>query len=146
MQQKESFLKTKKGKIVVGSVTGSIVLLLSILLLCWYKEVWPFGPKITETNVKDLTNDLNGTKTAAEKHDVLEKFITDKVNKVNKKLDDANEGTKKIGFDQINEVKNQLAALKAKTTAITPEDTTKLQTAVTALDTYLKAAIAVINK
>jgi hypothetical protein len=124
MQQKESFLKTKKGKIVVGSVVGSIIGLLVILAICYFMECWPFGKtSITEenvtqfgTDVKALVEDTKVKSSATENNkivvDVVKKIeaLKKQVDKVNNKRDEA----KQITTSGIDKLKTEAEKLKDK--------------------------------
>nr|QQX99647.1 immunodominant membrane protein [Candidatus Phytoplasma ulmi] len=123
MQQKENFLKTKRGKIIVGSVGSVVGLLLLILTICFFMGKWPFSLKITEkdvtnlqTSVKKSVETLGKNKDANNKtYDKVKKEITafeTKVKAINEKRAD----DKKIAMTDIDALKTAVEGLKDKNT------------------------------
>jgi len=150
MQQKESFLKTKKGKIVVGSVVGSVVGLLAILVICYIIGCWPFSnPSITEyvdkfgVEVKALVTDkAEDDKT---KNNTIVTNVETKINTLKTKVEQANEKRatdKKIKTDEIDALKTAAGLLKDKETKLKfKEEAEKFTPKVEALVTNLKTEI-----
>nr|QQX99642.1 immunodominant membrane protein [Candidatus Phytoplasma ulmi] len=117
MQQKENFLKTKRGKIIVGSVGSVVGLLLLILTICFFMEKWPFNVSINEkdlstfqTAIEDELKDEKVKETGEENNKIvntikekIEKF-EDKVARFNKKRDD----NKKIDANKIKALKDKI--------------------------------------
>ncbi|WP_284928253.1 hypothetical protein [Candidatus Phytoplasma sp. AldY-WA1] len=153
MQQKESFLKTKKGKIVVGSVVGSVVGLLAILVICYIIGCWPFSnPSITDyvdkfgVEVKALVTDkAEDDKT---KNNTIVTNVETKINTLKTKVEQANEKRatdkkiKKDIFDEIDNLKTAAGLLKDKETKLKfKEEADKFTPKVEALVTNLKTEI-----
>ncbi|WAN63663.1 immunodominant membrane protein [Candidatus Phytoplasma rubi] len=145
MQQKESFLKTKKGKIVFGSVGSVVGVLVLYLIIAYFVSIWPFSPSITnkdlttfKTDVEKLVTDketdvkLENDKIATE----VEKKIDDlktQVIKVNKKRAD----NKQIKTEKIDNLKTEAGKLKGKETkAAFKDEATKFKTNV---DTFINS-------
>nr|QQX99667.1 immunodominant membrane protein [Candidatus Phytoplasma ulmi] len=117
MQQKENFLKTKRGKIIVGSVGSVVGLLLLILTICFFMEKWPFNVSINEkdlstfqTAIEDELKDEKVKETGEDNNKIvntikekIEKF-EDKVARFNKKRDD----NKKIDANKIKALKDKI--------------------------------------
>nr|QQX99690.1 immunodominant membrane protein [Candidatus Phytoplasma ulmi] len=123
MQQKENFLKTKRGKIIVGSVGSVVGLLLLILTICFFMGKWPFNSKITEQDVTNLQASVKksvetvgkdkdaNNKTYAKVKKEIEAFET-KVKAINEKRND----DKKIAMTDIEALKTAVEGLKDKDT------------------------------
>nr|QQX99686.1 immunodominant membrane protein [Candidatus Phytoplasma ulmi] len=123
MQQKENFLKTKRGKIIVGSVGSVVGLLLLILTICFFMGKWPFSSKITEKDVTDLQASVKKSVETAgkdkdENNKTYEKVKTEittfetKVKAINEKRAD----DKKIAMTDIDALKTAVEGLKDKNT------------------------------
>nr|QQX99695.1 immunodominant membrane protein [Candidatus Phytoplasma ulmi] len=121
MQQKENFLKTKRGKIIVGSVGSVVGLLLLILTICFFMGKWPFSLKITEKDVIDLqasvkksVETLGKDKDANNKtYDKVKKEITTFETKV-KAINEKRADDKKIAMTDIDALKTAVEGLKDK--------------------------------
>nr|QQX99684.1 immunodominant membrane protein [Candidatus Phytoplasma ulmi] len=119
MQQKENFLKTKRGKIIVGSVGSVVGLLLLILTICFFTEKWPFNVSINEkdlntfkTAIEAELKDEKVKDTGAENNNIVntvkDKIVNfeNKVEKFNKKRDD----NKKIDASKIKALKDKITS------------------------------------
>nr|QQX99679.1 immunodominant membrane protein [Candidatus Phytoplasma ulmi] len=117
MQQKENFLKTKRGKIIVGSVGSVVGLLLLILTICFFVEKWPFNVSINEkdlntfqTAIEDELKDEKVKDTGADNNKIVntvkDKIVNfeNKVEKFNKKRND----DKKINANKIKALKDKI--------------------------------------
>ncbi|MGI3136007.1 MAG: hypothetical protein ACN23H_00255 [Candidatus Phytoplasma vitis] len=125
MQQKESFLKTKKGKIVVGSV-GSVIGALVLYLIIAYVMKWiPFREKITpedaeslKTKIESLVADTEAKTTVADNDKIYDKVkkaieaFESKVTAVN----DKRATEKKIDTTEIANLKTAVEGLKNQDT------------------------------
>nr|QQX99649.1 immunodominant membrane protein [Candidatus Phytoplasma ulmi] len=123
MQQKENFLKTKRGKIIVGSVGSVVGLLLLILTICFFMGKWPFSSKITEKDVTDLQASVKKSVETAGKdkdannktYDKVKKEITTFETKV-KAINEKRADDKKIAMTDIDALKTAVEGLKDKNT------------------------------
>nr|QQX99650.1 immunodominant membrane protein [Candidatus Phytoplasma ulmi] len=117
MQQKENFLKTKRGKIIVGSVGSVVGLLLLIFTICFFMEKWPFNVSINEkdlntfqTAIEDELKDEKVKDTGADNNKIVntvkDKIVNfeNKVEKFNKKRDE----DKKIDANKIKVLKEKI--------------------------------------
>nr|QQX99677.1 immunodominant membrane protein [Candidatus Phytoplasma ulmi] len=123
MQQKENFLKTKRGKIIVGSVGSVVGLLLLILTICFFMGKWPFSSKITEKDVTDLQASVKKSVETAGKdkdannktYDKVKTEITTFETKV-KAINEKRADDKKIAMTDIDALKTAVEGLKDKNT------------------------------
>nr|QQX99699.1 immunodominant membrane protein [Alder yellows phytoplasma] len=122
MQQKENFLKTKKGKIVVGSVGSVVGVLVLYLIVAYIISMWPFAAKITEKDLATFKTDVEklvadekaGSKT---ENDTTAKKVEERIEEVKKLVDKVNEkraSDKKIDTKKIEDLKTEAGKLKDK--------------------------------
>nr|QQX99688.1 immunodominant membrane protein [Candidatus Phytoplasma ulmi] len=150
MQQKENFLKTKKGKIVVGSV-GSVVGVLVLYLIIAYIMKWvPFGISINNTDlttfkadVEKLVADEKATDVKADNNKIVE-AVENKINALKTQVEQVNEkrANKKIKTEKIDTLKTEAGKLKDKETKTAfKEEATKFKTSVDKFVTEFKEEI-----
>nr|QQX99665.1 immunodominant membrane protein [Candidatus Phytoplasma ulmi] len=135
MQQKENFLKTKRGKIIVGSVGSVVGLLLLILTICFFMGKWPFGLKITEKDATNLQESVKKSVETAGKNKEANDKIYNKAKKEIKefetKVTEINEkraDDKKIAMTDIDALKTAVKGLKNKDTEETFKAAAKIFT------------------
>lgn len=124
MQQKESFLKTKKGKIVVGSVVGSLSILLVYLTIAYIIKWFPFSPSITEADVTKFGTDVTALVKDKEeadkaKNNAIVTKVETKINELKTQVENVNkkrDENKKIAIKIIEDLKTAAVQLKDKET------------------------------
>nr|QQX99700.1 immunodominant membrane protein [Candidatus Phytoplasma vitis] len=151
MQQKESFLKTKKGKIVVGSVGSVVGVLVLFLIIAYFASVWLFNPTITEkdlttfkTDVEKLVGDGKATDVKADNNKIVE-AVENKINALKtqvEQVDKKRADNKKIKTEKIDTLKTEAVKLKDKETKVAfKEEATKFKTKVDTFVTEFKEEI-----
>ncbi|MDV3168051.1 MAG: hypothetical protein Q8781_01670 [Candidatus Phytoplasma stylosanthis] len=151
MEQKENFLKTKKGKIIVGSLV-SVLLAVIIGWMVWF-FVFNNDDNFSKKILKDMEDklktefqegDIDTKDKVVEKHDALEKVFKDLKKRIEHHDKKAKEDKKIDESTKLNEIEKELKDLKELKDNIENKKT-EAKTKANSIQTKIKSIITTVR-